>query len=122
MAAKTPKELRHWQRERDLIPEMVLIYCRGSHGTIGNEPCAECAELTEYALLRLEKCPFKKNKEFCSFCSVHCYKPDMREKIKAVMRYSGPRMLFRHPIFSMSHVAALLRQKCRQKKAAAEKK
>ncbi|MBN1472600.1 MAG: nitrous oxide-stimulated promoter family protein, partial [Syntrophaceae bacterium] len=29
--------------------------------------------------------------------------PAMREKIKAVMRYSGPRMLYRHPILMGIH-------------------
>jgi len=34
---------------------------------------------------------------------VHCFKPVMRDKIKAVMRYSGPRMLRTHPILAMNH-------------------
>ena len=33
-------------------------------------------------------------KTFCSNCKVHCYKPEMRKKIRAVMRFSGPRMIF----------------------------
>jgi hypothetical protein len=27
----------------------------------------------------------------------------MREKIKAVMRYAGPRMIYRHPILAGKH-------------------
>lgn len=44
-------------------------------------------------------------KTFCSNCKVHCYRPEMREKIRVVMRYSGPRMLFCHPILALRHVA-----------------
>ena len=31
--------------------------------------------------LRLDKCPFKEKKSTCGKCKVHCYRPDMREKI-----------------------------------------
>ena len=81
---KAPKELKAWEKERKLIPVMIRKYCHGKHGTRGEELCEECRALTEYALFRLEKCPFKVNKKFCSFCRVHCYKPDMGEKIKDV--------------------------------------
>ena len=42
-------------------------------------------------------------KTFCSNCKVHCYRPDMRERIRAVMRFSGPRMLLYHPITGIRH-------------------
>lgn len=29
-------------------------------------------------------------KTFCSNCKVHCYKPEMREKIRDVMRFPAP--------------------------------
>jgi hypothetical protein len=44
------------------------------------------------------------SKTFCSNCKVHCYKPEMREKIREVMRFSGPRMIFHHPITAIRHV------------------
>ena len=31
-------------------------------------------------------------------------KPEMREKIRQVMRYSGPRMIFHHPIAALRHL------------------
>lgn len=61
--------------------------------------------------MRLEKCPFKKNKQFCSFCEIHCYKPEMREKIKAVMKYTGKYMLISHPKFAVSHVVQMIKYK-----------
>ena len=39
----------------------------------------------------------------CGKCLVHCYQPQMREKVKGVMRYSGPRMLLHHPVLAMHH-------------------
>ena len=77
--------------------------------------------LTEYALFRLEKCPFKVNKKFCSFCKVHCYKPDMRERIKDVMKWAGPRMIFTHPVFAMGHVFQMIKYKKKLKKEAKAK-
>ena len=65
--AKAPKELRAWEKEKQLIPVMIEKYCHGKHKTKGGEVCEECRALTEYALFRLEKCPFKVNKKFCSF-------------------------------------------------------
>lgn len=111
-------ELKAWEKEKKLIPVMIRIYCKGKHkaerkaqGVKGKAVCAGCNELTEYALFRLGKCPFKVNKKFCSFCKIHCYKPEMREKIKEVMKYSGPRMLFTHPIFAISHVVQMIKYK-----------
>ena len=118
---KTPKELKAWEKERKLIPVMIRKYCHGRHGTKGEALCEECRALTEYALFRLEKCPFKVNKKFCSFCKIHCYKPDMREKIKDVMKWAGPRMIFTHPIFAMKHVFQMISHKRKLRKEAKAK-
>ncbi len=64
----------------------------------------ECAPLRDYALERLDKCPFQEGKTTCAKCRVHCYKPEMREKVRTVMRYSGPRMLYRHPVLAVMHL------------------
>jgi len=88
--------------ELDTVGKMIELYCRGHHGS-KDSLCAECGGLLAYVKGRLEKCPFKENKPWCSKCTVHCYKPDMKEKIKAVMRYSGPRMIWRHPILTGKH-------------------
>lgn len=117
------KEYKHWNREKKLIPVMVHTYCAGNHKSGRKEEkvqrkevCSKCNALTEYALFRLEKCPFKKNKGFCSYCKIHCYKPEYRAQMKEVMRYAGPRMLFSHPIFALSHVVAMFKNKRKEKK------
>ena len=89
-------------REKRVVAEMIALYCRDHHKTA--KPCANCAALIEYAHMRSDKCPFMENKTFCSNCKVHCYKPDMREKIRVVMRYSGPRMMKTHPILAIRHL------------------
>lgn len=83
------------------IKTMVWLYCSKRHG----EPlCSDCEELLEYARLRIEKCPFGAEKPTCENCTVHCYKPAMRERVKEVMRFSGPRMLTRHPVLVVRHL------------------
>jgi hypothetical protein len=57
----------------------------------------------DYAIERLDRCPFGDNKTACAKCLVHCYKPSLRERIKAAMRYAGPRMLWKHPILAFMH-------------------
>lgn len=96
-------------RERRTIRAMVGIYCRAHHGTRG-PLCTECQELFDYATARLARCPFGAQKTVCAKCPVHCYKPDMRTRIRAVMRFAGPRMLWRHPILALRHQFDGLRQ------------
>ena len=89
-------------REKKTIKAMVTIYCKAKHNT-KNALCPECANFFEYAKTRLDKCPFQENKTTCGRCRIHCYKPDMREKVKQVMRYAGPRMLLHHPGLALHH-------------------
>lgn len=92
------------EREKMLVSQMIRLYCRKKHRT-KNGLCPECRELDEYARLRSDKCPFMETKTFCSNCKVHCYKPQMREKIREVMRFSGPRMILNHPILAVRHMS-----------------
>lgn len=98
---KTVEEKR--EKEKAIVLEMIKLYCRKNH-KCENELCSECKKLSEYAILRIEKCPFMETKTFCSNCKVHCYNKEMREKIKVVMRFSGPRMIFYHPVMAISHL------------------
>ena len=100
------------EREKRMVSEMIALYCRKKHHTKGGL-CPECAELESYARMRSDKCPFMETKTFCSNCKVHCYKPVMREKIREVMRFSGPRMLFSHPVMAISHVIESKKEKKR---------
>lgn len=100
------------EREKQIVSEMIRLYCRKRHGT-RTGLCPECAELDAYARTRSDRCPFMETKTFCSNCKVHCYKPEMREKIREVMRFSGPRMLFHHPVMAVRHVIESKREQKR---------
>ena len=89
-------------REGKTVQVMISLYCQHHHGN--NKLCSECVELADYALERLDNCPFQEGKTTCTKCPVHCYKPLMREKIRAVMRYAGPRMTYRHPVMALFHL------------------
>ncbi|MDA8227257.1 MAG: nitrous oxide-stimulated promoter family protein [Desulfitobacterium hafniense] len=91
------------ERERNTIKKMIRIYCRDNHSTSG-ELCEECLALFDYASLRLDKCKFGKDKPVCGNCTIHCYKPDMRQKVREVMKYSGPKMIFEHPMDAVKHL------------------
>ena len=100
------------EREKKIVSEMIALYCHKKHGTKGRI-CDDCAALDAYAQMRSDKCPFMETKTFCSNCRVHCYKPEMREKIREVMRFSGPRMLTVHPVMAVRHVIESKREKRR---------
>ena len=53
---------------------------------------------------RLDKCVFGEEKPACKQCPVHCYQPAKREEMKQIMRWAGPRMLWRHPILTVRHL------------------
>lgn len=91
------------EREKKVVSLMIRLYCRKKHHA-KSCLCEECGKLEEYARLRSDKCPFMETKTFCSNCKVHCYKPEMREKIREVMRFSGPRMVLYHPVLAIRHV------------------
>ena len=60
--------------------------------------------------------PLGDKKPFCSNCKIHCYKSEMRERIKNVMRFAGPRIVFRHPIIAVKHLIETKKQKKKLKK------
>jgi Nitrous oxide-stimulated promoter len=92
------------QKEQKTIAVMIRMFCAAHHGTAGEELCPSCEELLIYAKERLKRCPFGEKKGACSKCKIHCYKPEMRKRVTEVMRYSGPRMVKRHPLLAMDHL------------------
>lgn len=103
------------QEEVRIVRLMIEVYCKKKHKTKG-ALCAECKELAEYAALRTSKCPFMETKTFCSACKVHCYAPEKKEKIKEVMRFSGPRMLWHHPVLAVKHAYVTIKNVRSKKK------
>lgn len=94
-------------QEKRIIAVMVRVYCQAHHqeGIL----CDGCSELLIYANMRLDRCSFAENKPSCRKCPHHCYNPNMRERIRAVMKYAGPRMIYLHPITALKHILLELR-------------
>ena len=92
--------------EKKVVSKMIATHCRSAHRLNrhpGKKLCQECEELEGYAMQRLERCPFGEEKPTCGNCPIHCYKKDMRQRIKEAMRFAGPRMLFLHPLDTIRH-------------------
>ncbi|MFH1852764.1 MAG: nitrous oxide-stimulated promoter family protein [Candidatus Neomarinimicrobiota bacterium] len=85
------------------IRVMIAIYC-GPHHKSDTGLCSDCHGLFEYASARLDNCPFGAAKPTCQNCPIHCYKPEVREQVRAVMRFAGPRMLWRYPLLTIRHL------------------
>ena len=92
--------------QKRVVGHMVRYYCRAHHMDREKSDglCDECRKLLRYAYTRLDKCPYGDSKPNCSSCRIHCYKRDMKEAIKAVMRYSGPRMIFYAPLDAVVYI------------------
>lgn len=89
-------------QERETLQAMIQLYCRKNHTP--DPLCDDCSKTWLYAEERLDKCPFGYEKPTCQNCTVHCYKPEMRQRIKEIMRYAGPRMIWHHPVMAIRHL------------------
>ena len=94
-----PRRLR---RERKTVRLMVEMYCSNHHG--GDGLCIGCTELADYADRKLDLCPYGPEKPTCANCPIHCYRSEPRERMREIMRYSGPRILKTHPILAVMHI------------------
>jgi len=91
---------------------MIALYCAAHHAVelrrdrahCGEPLCAECLVLDDYANLRTEMCRSMEEKTTCEECGNHCYSTAMREAIRGVMRYAGPRMITKHPITAIRYL------------------
>ena len=109
--------MKRLEKEKKTIAFMIQIFCGAHHGTGDKLLCPECTELLDYAKERLNKCPYGENKGACSKCKIHCYKPDMRKHITDVMRFSGPKMLTKHPLLAVNHLLKTTSSRSRETKS-----
>lgn len=96
------KKTSRIEKEKLVVKEMIELYCKKKEKN--KELCEECKSLLDYAYKRLDYCKFGEYKSSCQKCPIHCYKKDMRERMRQVMRFSGPRMLFYHPVAALKHL------------------
>jgi hypothetical protein len=106
--------------ELALLEKMIRLACAGEHGT-AEGLCEACAALLAYAARRLARCPYGADKPVCRQCPVHCYRPAERARIKAVMRYAGPRLLLRGDLGALRHLAHGLKKPPERLKGGAAK-
>ena len=93
------------KRQADTLRVMIEMYCKAHHQhESAQSVCAECDELTQYALKRLACCPFGQDKPTCDHCKIHCFKPEYKEKIRKAMAYAGPRLMYTHPLMALDHL------------------
>ena len=90
------------EREKQTVSLMIRLYCRLKENN--QQLCSSCAELEMYAHKRLSLCKYGNKKTACKKCPTHCYKKDMREKIREVMKFAGPRMIYHAPIAALRHL------------------
>lgn len=90
------------EEEKIIVRQMIELYCRKHEGN--RTLCPKCQELLEYANERLNHCRHGNTKTTCKKCPTHCYRPDMKERIRTIMRWSGPKMILYHPIASIKHL------------------
>jgi hypothetical protein len=100
-------------RELVTVKAMIRLYCRMQHGT-KHDLCNNCSELFQYASTKIDRCMFHENKPACQECVVHCYAKEQRERIKIIMRFAGPRMMFHHPYLGIMHFVDKYRFKASQ--------
>ena len=91
--------------EVHLVDSMIDLYAAAhrfnssqSDAENSNPAVPDTEMLKAYTHKRLEQCRYRD-------------KPEMRRQIRMVMRYSGPRMLFRHPVLSLQHLIGTIRSK-----------
>jgi hypothetical protein len=107
------------ERESIIVQSMIKMYCRENHNIEGTL-CDDCDSLSKYAEKRLLSCMYGEIKPVCKHCPVHCYSPVMREQMRKVMRWAGPRMIFRNPFFAVMHIIDNLTSPKQKKKNTAK--
>ena len=89
--------------EKEAMHKMLRIYCKSKHKQ-QNGLCGNCMALLAEVHRRLEHCQFGYKKPACGSCKINCYRGEKFKEVAAIMRYSGPRMLFYHPILAIQHL------------------
>ena len=90
-------------REQDSISKMIAIYCN-KHHNLSQSLCDDCINISEYAAKCISLCPYGPDKPVCGKCPSNCFRGDMYGKMVKIMRFAGPRMLYKHPFLTARHI------------------
>lgn len=100
--------IKFLQQEQATIAIMVRLFCKAKHET-RDGLCPDCQELLDYAQERVAGCMFLPEKPVCGRCPVHCYQAPYRERVREVMRFAGPRLMFKNPLAVVRHFRMMMR-------------
>ena len=94
-----------------ILSDFIAIFCRENHRAeakdtflikderlhtiLGDKDlivCQDCHKLLNHGIAKLLLCPYEP-KPMCKKCETRCYAPGYREKIRKVMRFSGPYLI-----------------------------
>lgn len=89
--------------EHQTIAKMTKIYCQHFH-KVPYTNCQSCQAFVGYAEKKLDRCVYGQAKPACKNCPIHCYKPTEKQLAQQIMRFAGPKMLFKHPILAIKHL------------------
>ena len=100
---------RKERKDLRILALFTSIYCKSQHPaeqkpllgmplSLGNlaryHCCDHCQDFLRYAIERRLKCPLVE-KPTCKHCTLHCYRPGHREKVREIMRFSGKALIRR---------------------------
>ncbi|NLI72500.1 MAG: nitrous oxide-stimulated promoter family protein [Bacteroidales bacterium] len=92
-----PEEIQDWISKEKRITHYRL--------------CANCYELIDKAFQHTERCPHSTYKTFCHECPTMCYRKEDQEKMLPIMRYSGKKIMWKHPMYTWRFIKNLLKNK-----------
>lgn len=93
-------------KDRRTLEAIGSIYCRGHHPGVAKDTgglCPACRGTIEQTLDRAAACPYGHGHN-CEDCETHCQRGEAQQRIKAIMAYAAPRMVFRHPLMTLEYL------------------
>lgn len=92
-------------KDRKTLEAIGRIYCDAYHEGPKDASglCPACRETVDATLARTQACPFN-HEGNCQDCEVHCQRGAAQKRIREMMRYSAPRMVFRHPLMTAGYL------------------
>jgi hypothetical protein len=111
------------KRDIQVLIRFVHIFCREKHGENSKKPfsplfeeiagliendiqlCESCSELLSYGMRKRFRCPHNP-KPMCKKCHTPCYNRTYRERVREVMRFSGPYLIKRGRLDLLYHYLA----------------